>query len=43
MKAKSLGIQAEDYKTDQVTDESVLDKTITTFENFDDKLIDKFI
>ena len=40
MKAKSLGIQAEDYKTDQVTDENVLDKTITTFENFDDRLID---
>ncbi len=40
MKAKSLGIQAEDYKTDQVTDENVLDKTITTLENFDDKLID---
>jgi len=41
MKAKSLGIKAEDYKTDQVTDESVLDKTITTFENFDDNLIDQ--
>lgn len=39
MKAKSLGIPAEDYKTDQVTDENVLDKTITTFENIDDKLI----
>jgi PhoH-like ATPase len=40
MKAKSLGIQSEDYKTDQVTDENVLDKTITTIENFDDRLID---
>ncbi len=40
MKAKSLGILAEDYKTDQVTDENVLDKTITTFENFDDRLIE---
>ncbi|MGM0620341.1 MAG: PhoH family protein [Bacteroidota bacterium] len=40
MKAKSLGIKAEDYKTDQVTDENVLDKTITTFENFDDNLIE---
>ena len=40
MKAKSLGIQAEDYKTDQVTDENVLDKTVMTFENFDDSLID---
>ena len=40
MKAKSLGIQAEDYKTDQVTDQNVLDKTITTFENFEDRLIE---
>lgn len=39
MKAKSLGISAEDYKTDQVTDENVLDKTLRTFENFDDNLI----
>ncbi|MFV0268868.1 MAG: PhoH family protein [Draconibacterium sp.] len=41
MKAKSLGIQAEDYKTDQVTDEHILDKTVTTFDSFDDSLIDK--
>ena len=40
MKAKSLGIQAEDYKTDQVTDENVLDKTVTTFENFNDNLVE---
>lgn len=40
MKAKSLGIQAEDYKTDQVTDQNVLDKTVTTFDNFDDGLIE---
>jgi len=40
MKAKSLGVQAEDYKTDQVTDENVLDKTVTTFDNFDDGLIE---
>ena len=40
MKAKSLGIQAEDYKTDQVTDENVLDKTVTTFDNFNDNLIE---
>lgn len=39
MKAKSLGIPAEDYKTDQVTDENVLDKTLRTLDNFDDKLI----
>jgi len=40
MKAKSLGIQSEDYKTDQVTDESILDKTVTTFDNFRDDLIE---
>lgn len=40
MKAKSLGIQAEDYKTDQVTDQNVLDKTVTTFDNFNDSLIE---
>ncbi len=40
MKAKSLGIQSEDYKTDQVTDTNVLDKTVTTFENFNDQYID---
>jgi PhoH-like ATPase len=39
MKAKSLGIPAEDYKTDQVTDENVLDKTLRTLNNFDDNLI----
>lgn len=40
MKAKSLGIQAEDYKTDQVTDENILDKTVTTFDDFNDALIE---
>ncbi len=40
MKAKSLGIQSEDYKTDQVTDTNVLDKTVTTFDNFNDVNID---
>lgn len=40
MKAKSLGIKAEDYKTDKVTDENVLDKNITTFENYDDRIIE---
>lgn len=40
MKSKSLGIQAEDYKTDQVTDKNVLDKTVTTFANFNDELIE---
>ncbi len=41
MKAKSLGIQSEDYKTDQVTDTNVLDKTVTTFDNFSDINIEK--
>ena len=41
MKAKSLGIQSEDYKTDQVTDQNVLDKTVKTFENFEEKLIEQ--
>lgn len=40
MKAKSLGILAEDYKTDKVTDINVLEKTITTFDNFNDQLIE---
>ncbi len=39
MKAKSLGISAEDYKTDQVTNDNILDKTLRTFENFDSNLI----
>jgi len=39
MKAKSLGIPSEDYKTDQVTDENVLDKTLKSLDNFDNDLI----
>ncbi len=41
MKAKSVGIQSEDYKTDIVTDQKVLDKSVTTFENTSDIIIDK--
>lgn len=41
MKAKSLGIQAEDYKTDQVHDINLLDKTVATFENFSPEIIEK--
>lgn len=41
MKAKSLGIQSEDYKTDQVTDINVLDKTVIAFENFNDEHIEQ--
>jgi PhoH-like ATPase len=41
MKAKSLGIQAEDYKTDQVHDINLLDKTVAIFENFSPEIIEK--
>lgn len=41
MKAKSVGIYAEDYKTDIVTDESILDKSVSLFEGFNDALIEK--
>lgn len=41
MKAKSLGIQAEDYKTDQVHDINLLDKTVATFDNFSPGNIEK--
>ena len=39
MKAKSIGIQAEDYKNDHITDQNILDKTVKTFENIDDDFI----
>ena len=41
MKAKSLGIQAEDYKTDQIHDINLLDKTVETFDNFSPELIER--
>lgn len=41
MKAKSLGIQSEDYKSDQVRDVHILEKTVASFENFSPGLIDK--
>lgn len=41
MKAKSLGVQAQDYKTGKVQDLDVLHKDISTFDNFDDSLIEK--
>jgi PhoH-like ATPase len=34
-----LGIPAEDYKNDHVTDQNILDKTVITFENVDEELI----
>jgi len=41
MKAKSLGIQSEDYKSDQVRDINVLEKSVAVFDNFSTDLIDK--
>ncbi len=41
MKAKSLGIQAEDYKSDQVHDINILEKSVASFDNFNTTLIDK--
>ena len=41
MKAKSLGIQAEDYKSGQVRDINVLEKNVVVFDNFSNELIDK--
>ena len=40
MKAKSIGVKAEDYKTDQVSNTDVFEKSITVYDNFDDNLID---
>ncbi len=40
MKAKSLGIQAEDYKSDQVRDVHNLEQTVAVFDNFSTDLID---
>ncbi len=42
MKAKSLGILAQDYKNDQITDVEKIHKDIETVENIDDQLISKF-
>ncbi|WP_294143310.1 PhoH family protein [uncultured Sanguibacteroides sp.] len=42
MKAKSLGVQAEDYKTDQVKNlDTFLNKSVTTIEDFSPELIAK--
>ncbi|MGE4586451.1 MAG: PhoH family protein [Mangrovibacterium sp.] len=40
MKAKSLGIMAEDYKNDKIKDPHVFEKSITELEDFKDSLID---
>ena len=42
MKAKSLGLMAQDYKNDQVTDVEKIHKDIETVDNIDDALISKF-
>lgn len=42
MKAKSLGIMAQDYTTDKVADLEQLHKDIETVENIDDALISRF-
>ncbi len=40
MKAKSLGVMAEDYKNDKIKDPQVFEKSITEIDNFKDQLID---
>lgn len=41
MKAKSLAIDAEDYKNDKVTDPQILDKGVNVKDQFNDALITK--
>ncbi len=41
MKAKSLGIQAQDYETDKVTNLEELYKELVTIENLDNELVSK--
>ena len=41
MKAKSLGIKAENYKTDTVRNLEELQKEVTLYENIEDKLISR--
>ncbi len=41
MKAKSLGIRAEDYKTDAVRNIEALQQEVNLYENVDDKLISR--
>jgi PhoH-like ATPase len=42
MKAKSLGIFAQDYKNDQIADVEKIHKDIETHDNIDDQLISRF-
>ena len=41
MKAKSIGIDSEDYKNDKVTNPDILDKSIPQVERFNDAMIAK--
>ncbi len=41
MKAKSLGILSEDYKTDKVVNLELMEKSIEVFENFQEDLINR--
>lgn len=41
MKAKSLGILAQDYKNDQIADVEKIHKDIETIDNIDDQLVSK--
>ena len=41
MKAKSLGLKAEDYESDKVKDIEILHKGVETFEDFDIEIINK--
>lgn len=41
MKAKSIGIESEDYKNDKVTNPDILDKSIPEVERFNDAMIAK--
>ncbi|MBO4369933.1 MAG: PhoH family protein [Paludibacteraceae bacterium] len=41
MKARSIGLQTEDYFNDKVTDKDIYDKEQETFDNIDSELIDR--
>ena len=40
MKAKSLGVKAEDYENDKVKDSHIFEQSVTEIENFDDSYIE---
>ncbi len=41
MKAKSIGILAQDYETDKIDNPEIINKNISTFENIDDTIINE--